>query len=133
MTLKLHPAQTIQQIQEKFKKRFSHLKIEFYKKSHQDEEGNFKRDQYLHNITLEEMTQSTEDLHLDIQPDMTTNAFEHYMEAEFGLHVQVFREQRGTWLQTTHSDSLTLAQQNEKGIQADQDIKLESPSDIDYQ
>lgn len=133
MTLTLHPSQTIQQIQEKFKEKFSHLKIEFYKKPHQDEEGNPKRDQYLHNITLSEMTQSNEDIQVVFQHDMSTAAFEQYMETEFGLHVQVFRQQRGTWLQTTHSDSLTLTQQNEKGIQADQDIELESPSDLDYQ
>jgi hypothetical protein len=133
MKLTLHATYSIQIIQEKFKQHFSHLKIEFYKKPHQDEEGNAKRDQYLHNITLAEITQSEADVHLTIDPAMTTAAFEHYMETEFGLHVQVFRQQRGTWLQTTHSDSLTLAQQNEKGIQADQDIILESPSDLDYQ
>ena len=133
MKITLHASHTIQTIQEKFKQKFSHLKIEFYKKTHQDEEGNLKRDQYLHNITLAEITQSNDDVQLELQPDMTTAEFENYMETEFGLHVQVFRHQRGTWLQTTHSDSLTLAQQNEKGIQADQDIILESPSEIDNQ
>ena len=131
MKLSLQPNHTIQQIQQEFKNLFSHLKIEFYRKGHQDEEGNLKRDQYLHNTTLGQILGEDKTLELTIDPEITTAEFEQWFASQYELHIQVFRLQRGTWLQTTLTDTLTLAQQNEKGIQADIDIIPESPSDID--
>jgi hypothetical protein len=133
MKLILKSSSTIQEIQQAFQQHFSHLKIEFYKKPHHTEEGNAKKEQYLHNVTLAEITQHSNDLELTINPSMPTGEFEASVEKNHQLHIQVLRLQRGTWLQTTHTDMLSLQEQNEKGIQADIDIEPESPADIDYQ
>lgn len=127
------PHETIQQMQDKFRKAFSHLKIEFYRSAHHPEEGNRKQDQYLHNITLQEMSDCKEPLVLTLDPDMRTADFERLFEQHYGLHVQVFRQQRGTWLQTTHSDALSLREQNERGLQADVDIIPEPPGGMEQE
>ncbi len=132
-TLRFSSGDSIQHIQEVFRRHFSHLKIEFYRSPHEDAEGNVKRDQYLHQVTLGELTGQERDLELPLQPDMVTGDLEHWFEREHGLHVQVFRLQRGTWLQTTLSDALSLREQNEKGIQADIDILPESRTDVDLE
>jgi hypothetical protein len=133
MQIQFSQSATIQEIQAKFKSMFSHLKLEFYKKPHHDEEGNLKKDQYLHNVTLGEIMTAKADISLSIEDTMTTADFEKWFETTHQLHVQLFRLQRGTWLQTTATDHLTLIEQNEKGIQADTNIEPESPMEIDNQ
>ena len=133
MTLKLTSTDTIQTIQTNFRSLFTHLRPEFYKKSHNSEEGNAKNEQYLHNITLAEMTGNAEDILLDIDPNMSTNDFEQYVKKPHQLNIQLFRLQRGTWLQTTLSDALSLEAQNQKGIQADINIAAIKPTDVDLE
>lgn len=132
MKLQIKPSDTIQIIQEKFQAVFSHLKIEFYTHAHHTSEGSAKNEQYLHNITLKEIIKSDLAIEIDIDATMSTAAFEQYFLETYQISIQVMRKQRGTWLQTTKSDSLSLEAQNQKGIQADIDIELESPSEIDY-
>lgn len=127
------PHETIQQAQEKFRQAFSHLKIEFYRSAHHPEEGNRKQDQYLHNVTLQEITGCEEPLVFALDPNMRTADFERLFEQRYGLHIQVFRQQRGTWLQTTHSDTLSLREQNERGLQADVDITPEPPGGMEQE
>lgn len=133
ITLSFHSGHTIQHIQEVFRQHFSHLKIEFYRTPHEDAEGNVKRDQYLHQVSLGELLGHDGELQLELSPTMETSALEHWFEREHGLHAQVFRLQRGTWLQTTATDSLSLEEQNEKGIQADIDILPESRTEMDLE
>jgi len=133
MQIQFSQSATIQEIQAQFKSTFSHLKLEFYKKPHHHEEGNMKKDQYLHNVTLGEIMEAQADISITIDDNMTTAEFEQWFETNHQLHVQLFRLQRGTWLQTTATDQLTLIEQNEKGIQADIHIEPESPMDIDNQ
>lgn len=132
MKLALEASQTIQQVQFAFRTIFSHLKIEFYRSSHLDEIKNIQHDQYLHNVTISEITGHQNSIIVEFSGDMTTSEFEKYFESEFKIYIQIFRLQRGTWLQTTSSDSKTLNQQNEQGIQADMNIEPISPSDIDF-
>lgn len=127
------PGDTIQQMQEKFRSAFSHLKIEFYRSAHSDEQGNRKEDQYLHNVTLREMTGHEKPIVMALDANVPTGDFERFFEREHKLHIQVFRQQRGTWLQTTHSDGLSLKAQNERGIHADVDIIPEPPGDMDQE
>ena len=131
MTLTLTSKETIQEIQTNFRTLFSHLRPEFYKKSHHSEEGNAKNEQYLHNVTLAEITGNEEDILLEIDPNMSTSDFEQHVMQQHQLNVQLFRLQRGTWLQTTLTDTLSLEAQNQKGIQADIDIEAVKPSDVD--
>ncbi len=122
---------TVQEIQSDFKQLFSHLKFEFYKATHATEEGSSQKEQYLHNITLADISGNSQNIEIEVDPQMPTIDFERMLEEQYHLHIQIFRLQRGTWLQTTHSDLLSLASQNRKGIESDIDIEPITASDID--
>ena len=62
---------------------------------------------------------------------MRTWELEERFEKDFGLHVQVFRKSGNIWLETSVSDDLTLAQQNEKG-KNDDSIQQEFVDPMDY-
>ena len=133
MKFKLSANDTVQQVQQKFREVFSHLSIEFYRKPHQEEQASAAKEQYLHNVFIKDITQQEKDMDIEINPLHTTADFEQYMETEHGLHIQVMRLQRGTWLQTTTSDHLSLEEQNNAGIAADTRVPLSSSDEIDYQ
>lgn len=118
--LELHPSDTIQEVQQKFRLHFSHLRPEFYKTLHHSDEGSPRKEQYLHNVTLGELMIPDHGFKISLDPEMPTGHFEQYLEKEFGLHIQIFRLQRGVWLQTTSSDQLSLQAQNQRGLDADQ-------------
>ncbi|MBK6949217.1 MAG: hypothetical protein IPH16_15200 [Haliscomenobacter sp.] len=46
---------------------------------------------------------------------MTVREFEQAFYDTYGLNVQVFRRSGNIWIQTTATDSWTLAEQNRKG------------------
>lgn len=131
MILNIKSSDTIQEIQQNFQKIFSHLRPEFYKNSHAHHEGNARNEQYLHNVQIGTITGTMEDFEIKIENNMTTMEFESMLEKQWNLHVQIFRKQRGTWLQTTQSDALSLESQNQLGVEADMDIKQEGPADLD--
>lgn len=106
------------------------MRPEFYKTGHKVNEATAKNEQYLHNVTLRDMLPDAEQLNIPIDPAQTTADFEQLMQT-FGLNVQLFRNQRGTWLQTTQSDSLTLKAQNDRGRDADSDILPDTAADVD--
>lgn len=118
--LELLPTDTIQDVQQKFRLHFSHLRPEFYKKLHHTDEGSPRKEQFLHNITLSELMVPDQGVQIALDPDMPTGRFEQHFESEFGLHIQIFRLQRGVWLQTTSTDHLSLKEQNQRGLDADQ-------------
>lgn len=119
MKFNIRSSQSIQEVQQDFRQIFSHLRPEFYQHQHADSEGNPKKEQYLHYIQMHELGVPEEGLVVDLEEEMRTSDFEQMMESSFGLHVQIFRLQKGTWLQTTSSDHLGLGDQNKRGIEAD--------------
>ena len=52
---------------------------------------------------------------ITIQPLMTVQSLEQIFLVEYGLGVQVFRKSGSVWLETTVTDSWTLAEQNSQG------------------
>lgn len=115
----IRSSQNIQEVQQDFRQIFSHLRPEFYQHQHADLAGNPKKEQYLHHVQMQELGVPAEGLSLELEENMRTSDFEQMMESSFGLHVQIFRLQKGTWLQTTSSDHLSLGEQNKRGVEAD--------------
>jgi hypothetical protein len=105
-------------VKELFNNMFPFLKIEFFKKPHgiKEASGNeimIKKDMMLGHIN-EHLTEGS----MVINPHMLTVDLEQSFLNRFGLAVQVFRLQKPTWIETTHTDSLSLEEQNEKGRSA---------------
>ncbi|NOT35952.1 MAG: hypothetical protein HOP11_01080 [Saprospiraceae bacterium] len=106
----------ISDIQKEFHKRFPHLKIEFYKSPHSEFEGSAVDNILDTELTIEQAQKRNASGTIKIEGLMTVAELEQAFAETFGLCVQVFRQSGQIWLQTTASDSWTLAEQNQKGF-----------------
>lgn len=127
--MKIQQQSTVQNIFDQFSTVFPYLKLEIYRKGHQDSEGSKSEDLISHNTFLKEINPDLIDKTFNIDHDMTVTEFEKMMEDEFCLNIQVFRKSNALWLQTTTTDHWTLRKQNEKGHRSTIDYNIE-PVDI---
>lgn len=102
-------------IQVRFNQLFPYLKVEFYAIEHQAGEGSPKRAQLDPKHTLGEVRKVHQAGELVITPELTVAELESEFAQKYGLNAQVFRKSGNLWIQTTATDSWTLAEQNRKG------------------
>ena len=132
MTINITAEQSMEAVQEAFQAEFSHLKLVFFTKPHTAYKGSAAK--FLisdRQKTMGELNPQLQSGQIELEATTPTWQVENLFETTFGLHVQVFRKSGNTWLETSVSDALTLAQQNEKG-QGDDDIHQEFVDPIDY-
>lgn len=107
---------SLQEVREAFSQSFPHLKLEFFKEPHKNFTGshadNMIRDVKL---TAGHLEQHPHTATLVFEADTPTFKVEQSFEETFGLHVQVFRRSGKAWLETSRTDALTLAEQNDRG------------------
>jgi hypothetical protein len=127
--MKINKSSTIQDVFEQFSMLFPYLKLEFYRKGHQANEGSSIEDQISHQTKLSQMSPDVTDSDFNIDGDMTVSDFEKYVKDKFQMNVQVFRKSSDLWLQTTATDHWTLNKQNGKGQRSTADYDIE-PIDI---
>lgn len=113
MKLHIDDTKTIEKIKNEFTNSFKFLKLEFFTKPHQTGESSAKADMIDENKTLGEIRKKHNEGDLVIKADMLVSEVESAFEEKFGVHAQVFRKQNNVWLETSGSDSWTLAKQNE--------------------
>jgi len=94
---------------------FPGLKLEFYAKSHAEGEGSPVQERLDGNQRLSEVRTVHTEGDLAIDPEMSVSEFEQLFADRYGLNAQVFRRSGNLWMQTTSTDSWSLAQQNRKG------------------
>lgn len=125
----------VQDVFNQFNQLFPFLRLEFYKRPHQDNEGSEIRDQISHETLLGSLNPKLVDKSFVVNPEITVAEFEKMMSDEFGLNVQVFRKSAGIWLQTTATDGWSLEKQNGKGERStkDYDIKPIEMKDLDLE
>lgn len=111
MDLTIKPNMTIAEVQEQFTARYPHLKLEFYSKAHNPQEGTPDRFKLDADNTIDEVTGERVVGEVSLHGNMKTETLEETFENELGLYVQVFRKSGNLWLQTTKTDSWTLAEQ----------------------
>lgn len=105
----------IADIQADFRRMFPYLKLEFYNLQHDIGEGSPKRALLSAHTLLKEVRTIHTEGDLLIHPEMTVNELEARFADLYGLNAQVFRRSGNLWMQTTVTDSWTLAEQNRKG------------------
>lgn len=113
--MKLTKETTTQEVKESFHKEYPYLKIEFYNKKHVSFEGSLPKNTIVENVSLGELNPKMRPGEIEMDENLTVNAFESRLENDFGLHVQVFRKSGDYWLQTNSTDNWTLGKQEEKG------------------
>jgi len=118
MKLNILQSKTIQDLQGEFSAFYPYLKIEFFESGHKPEQGSMGSVQYPRTMNLGELSPLLNEGSVDINATMITSQLEQLFQREFGLNAQVFRNMAGTWIQTTSSDHMTLAEQNDLGRDA---------------
>lgn len=106
---------TLQDINQEFHQMFPGLKLEFYAKSHAAGEGSPAQERLNGEQRLSDVRTIHTEGDLSIDPEMSVSKFEQLFAERYGLNAQVFRKSGNLWMQTTSTDSWSLAQQNRKG------------------
>lgn len=113
--MKITNKKTITEIQDEFNAKFPNLKIEFYKKAHEQGEGSPAKETLDANNTIGEVRTNVHTGDLSINGNLKVTTLEQRFEEEYGLHAQVLRQSGDVWIQTTATDEWTLAEQNDRG------------------
>ena len=131
MEITISKNKTLEQIQNEFSKRFPFLKIEFYKQAHKEGKGSPKKNTLNNELTIGAVQNVDSTGTIKINGLMKVSELEKAFATVFGLPVQVFRNSGDVWLQTTTTDNLTLAEQNQMAMEKSQPIE-ESSEPMDY-
>ena len=104
-------------LQSDFNDYFPYLKIEFFKIPHRIGEAWAKNLIYDKNKMVRDCRLMMSLGVLEFNESMTVSDFEGKFQKEYGLSVQVFRRSGNVWLETSATDSWTLAQQTDEGAE----------------
>lgn len=115
MAITINDTNNIYGIQEEFSSLFPFLKLEFFKKSTQQNTASIKQPITNSNKTLAECRTVFKSGEISISPEMTVSELEKKFNEIYGLHTQVFRKSGNIWLVTTITDNWTLEEQNQQG------------------
>jgi hypothetical protein len=129
MLIRINKNTSIQEIQHEFSTRFPHLKIEFF--SEKTTDGKYKADHLIkdHSIKIGTIRDHGHDGVYEIDGLIPVAELEKNFFDIFGVHAQVFRKSGNTWLVTTTTDHLTLAEQNHLAVENAQSELPEKPGD----
>jgi len=132
MIIKITENTLVKEVQEEFSKRFPFLKIELYNAAHAIGEGSASKNQLPINISIGTAAGDSNKGIINVNGLMKVSELEQLFQDEFGISAQVFRKAGDTtWLQTTATDSWTLAEQNSKGRES-LGLSAENDEPIDY-
>ena len=132
MDLYLSPDKAIGALQTEFTEAFDGLKIVFFSKPHAEHKGSAAK--FLiqdRDMTLGQLVPNLKSGTVTIGPETVVWDMEKVFESEYGLHVQLFRKSGRTWLETSVTDNLTLAEQQAKA-KASENIHQEFVDPLDY-
>ena len=112
--MKINRERTIMDLQLDFKKAFPYLKIEFFKTPDERDNAIDENGKLESHLNLEKISSFKNSGEFLLNQDMEVGDFESHLRQRFGLYVQVYRKERGKWLQSWTTDSWTLEQQNNR-------------------
>lgn len=122
MKIHIDDSRVIADVQEEFNKVFPYLKIEFFKKPHGVGTVSAKEDMLPSETTLGKWRSEEAEGDFSISKDDTVAAVETGFQKKYGLSVQVFRKSNKVWLETSATDSWTLAEQNAQGAFMEEEV-----------
>ena len=125
MELVLTYQETVKNVKKQFNEAFPYLKLEFFTEPHIIGEGSPLKKQVPSSTLLGEINGIITEGEITLKPEYTVSFVEQAFQRKFGLPVQIFRKQKEVWLETTNTDHLTLAEQNEMGRKASEVVAKE--------
>ena len=132
MIFHISPEKTLGALQTEFLEAFPGLKIAFFSKPHSEFKGSAAK--FLlqdRDMPLGQLSPKMKVGELLANHDSVVSTVEKLFEADFGLHVQVFRKSGRTWLETSVTDNLTLGEQQAKAASSE-NIQQEFVDPMDY-
>ncbi|MCS6928589.1 MAG: hypothetical protein NZM43_03740 [Saprospiraceae bacterium] len=133
MKLYISPEKTIQEVQKAFQAEYPYLQLSFFTQPHRAFKGSPAS--YLvkdTSITLGTLMAEPKSGFVELPPTMPTFEAEALLEKTFGLYVQIMRKSGDTWLVTSTTDRLTLAEQNARGRASEHPNFLPQDEEFDY-
>lgn len=116
-TLKIDNDTTVTDIQRDFNKKYTYLKIEFFKHPHEIKKASPKADQLNSGDLLIKYLGNGYSNTIDISGERTVAMVEKDFWDKLGLSAQIFRKSVNLWIETSLTDDWTLARQNDEGFQ----------------
>ncbi len=132
MKIEFNAQTTIETFKNAFNQHYHYLNLAFFSKAHDAFELNASK-YMIHDekLTLKEISKLVDkDCNISIDEFVTVKDLESKAASDFGLHIQVLRKSRNTWLATTVTDTLSLKAQNEKGKESI--LELNEDEILDY-
>ncbi|HEY1112415.1 MAG TPA: hypothetical protein VGE66_02605 [Chitinophagaceae bacterium] len=118
MEIVLTYQETVKDIKKQFNCMFPYLKLEFFCEPHVVGQGSPFQKMVPPSTLLGEIHGILREGVITLVPESSVKDVEQAFQGHFGLPVQVFRKQKDVWLETTSTDFLSLAEQNEMGRRA---------------
>jgi hypothetical protein len=123
MKIQLYYNRKVEEIREEFNSSFPYLKIVFVNRI-----DNTKAASVIEEVEptarLIDVTGVLKEGEIDIRPTDSIKEVEQRFEKQYGLPVQIFRKQKGVWMDTDVTDDLTLHEQNTWGREASKPLKI---------
>ena len=113
MLLEINDNKPVAALQSKFSACFPYLKIEFYSKAHHWQSASDEKYLVLPQTLVGSIRNKQAAGLFDIKSYHKTGQVEKNFKQKWGLHVQIFRLQDNSWVQSTGTDDLTLHEQME--------------------
>jgi len=119
MFLHISDNMTIEDVQDRFRECFPFLDIVFYRNPHKRGQASEKSDEIRPEEKLADVRSNHYNGVLEIKSWYSVARVEQELKENFGLYAQVLRkDDNGHWVQTTVSDTYTLADQVQFSVEA---------------
>jgi hypothetical protein len=120
----------LSEIQHAFQLQFPYLKLLFFAHTHPSGGSSTHGDLLDSALELGKTGGFSHSFSLEFASNMTVMQLEGVFQENCNVGVQVFRRSGSTWIQTSVTDSWTLAEQNETG-ESDSQEKIEVAKSVD--
>lgn len=111
--LKVSKDMRMRDFSNQFSSLFPYLKIEFFTKKHDKNQGSPRSEMITENLKINDIGYIIGDGTLWISGNATVAEFEEHIKSRYGLYIQVFWKLGKVWLETISYDSWTLETINE--------------------
>jgi hypothetical protein len=123
MKIQLYPNKKVEEIKEEFNSSYPYLKIVFVNRKEDPKDGSAMGEVEAC-ARLIDVSGLLKEGEIDIMPTDSIKEVEQRFEKQHGLPVQIFRKQKGVWMDTSVTDDLTLHEQNTWGREASKPLKI---------
>jgi hypothetical protein len=118
MKITINSESKVKDLKTQFHSNFSELKIELFKPGHQISGGQAKTGILDNEQVISELTDFQLNSSFEFDGDTKISEFEKGFRSHFNVAVQVFRKSGNLYLETTETDSWSLAESQEEALKS---------------